>query len=728
MSLPMVVVGSDLGSRLLLYPIRAGDNSSHVSEGGTYKYRVELPTEVVRLEPSECFEVDPDSYTTGRFLPSNHVGTISVVATGKDGVEVTFDVEVHSAKLEYETEYRWLLEQVADHAAEAVLQGFAPSSRPFTPNPEEPGELAYRSLAFLAARFRDPAFHAAIAQVLRSPHRRWDAIPEVRPLATGLRSGPGVARALVRPGRRSSPTPTALAHLPISVLPHRVETLRNEVTYDTNPNRFVRFVFQHWQSLATNLRYQIQTRNTGAGPQRRGIAESDWIIERCEEVLSSPQFAEVGQMRVFPHGDPVLLGQAGYREILRTFALSEASMSLDANLEDDMFSATQRNIATLYEYWTFLMLVDCISELCGTQPKGVLFSPSEAGLSLVLKEGSASKMSWTHERAGRQISIDLWFNQTFPRRESDGAEIASWASSIRPDASLRIRPETGRPTAAADPHLDTWIHFDAKFRMDAQGSQIAEEDPKSTAKRTDLLKMHAYRDLIRRSAGAYVLYPGAGEPHRQQEFHEVLPGIGAFPLRPGPNGVVQGRNALRDFLDETLDLTSNQASINERRRFWEREHTREDPLDGTRSVRAVDFLATPPADEQVLIGYVRPAQLEWVLRNRRYNLRADLRRGSVSSTDALLAAPLVLLWSRREDGQPYLVQLFERTGPWQIVSAAELAAEGYPTGGRASVYLVSAINPVTEVVESLVRHVDSLPLPADHAPAYSTWAQVASSH
>ena len=32
-------------------------------------------------------------------------------------------------------------------------------------------------------------------------------------------------------------------------------------------------------------------------------------------------------------------------------------------------------------------------------------------------------------------------------------------------------------------------------------------------KRADLLKMHAYRDAIRRSAGAYVLYPGSEKEH-----------------------------------------------------------------------------------------------------------------------------------------------------------------------------------------------------------------------
>ncbi len=46
------------------------------------------------------------------------------------------------------------------------------------------------------------------------------------------------------------------------------------------------------------------------------------------------------------------------------------------------------------------------------------------------------------------------------------------------------------------------------------------------------LKMHAYRDAIRRTAGAYVLYPGDDQPKTKKGFHEIIPGLGAFAIRP----------------------------------------------------------------------------------------------------------------------------------------------------------------------------------------------------
>ncbi len=724
MAHPLRLGGSDGASELLLYPFGAAAEQQGVIEGGVYKFVFAGPARPRSYEPAELFEIDPDDRTMGRFRPANHVGTIGVTVELEDYSETQFELDVRPAKLTYESEYRALLEQVADHAAEAVLQGFAPASRLVSATTDEVGELDYRSLAFIAARLRDERFQAAVEQVLRAPHRRWRSVEESIPLGRGLPAGPGLVRQLSRARSQSQRTPAALAHLALATIPSVIASSRNEPTFDTNPNRFIRFVFRHWEGLAVSLeRRLVVASGLGAGPRRRGLREARWVIDQCDRVLTSAVMQDVSELRRFPHGDPVLLRQPGYREVLRTFALAEASMALDTVLDDDIFSATQRNIATLYEYWTFLVLVRCLSQLCGEPASGSLFEPSKAGLSLVLREGSQSLMSWVHNQGGRRMAVDLWFNQTFSRAQSDGVEIASWASSIRPDASLRIRPLSGRPSEATDPFLDTWIHFDAKFRLDVQSSNIADEDPRSTAKRTDLLKMHAYRDLIRRSAGAYVLYPGFGTPQRRTEFHEVLPGIGAFPVRPGDGGTVVGADALIQFLSDTLELTSNQASANERTRFWQRKHTDQQ----SSAIQAVSFLSLPPADELVLLGYVRRAQRNWVLRRRRYNVRGDDRRGAVRNTDAMLTARLLLLWTHDEAGDRELVGLFERAGPWQIATAADLTADGYPPTPEAQNYLVTAINPVTSYVDALVAPIDRLLLPDDMAPMATTWEHVARS-
>ena len=83
-----------------------------------------------------------------------------------------------------------------------------------------------------------------------------------------------------------------------------------------------------------------------------------------------------------------------------------------------------------------------------------------------------------------------------------------------------------------------------------------------------LLKMHAYRDAIRRTAGAYVLFPGNDSVSPYREFQEVLPGLGAFVLRPASSPSESGRTAIEKFLSDVVDHVADRATQHERDRFW----------------------------------------------------------------------------------------------------------------------------------------------------------------
>ena len=62
--------------------------------------------------------------------------------------------------------------------------------------------------------------------------------------------------------------------------------------------------------------------------------------------------------------------------------------------------------------------------------------------------------------------------------------------------------------------------------------------------------MHAYRDAIRRSAGAYIIYPGTQRKY-YRGYHEILPGLGAFPLRPYTKD--QDVSEIRAFLEQVVN-------------------------------------------------------------------------------------------------------------------------------------------------------------------------------
>ena len=154
-------------------------------------------------------------------------------------------------------------------------------------------------------------------------------------------------------------------------------------------------------------------------------------------------------------------------------------------------------------------------------------------------------------------------------------EAGSWTRRLHPDYTLTFWPEELSEVEAEKQELLVHVHFDAKYRVEnieslfgAEGADDVDDEVEGNYKRQDLLKMHAYRDAIKRSQGAYVLYPGrpsAGVP--LQGFHEILPGLGAFGVAPDENGVAQGLGSLEKFLDEVLAHLANRTTAQERVSF-----------------------------------------------------------------------------------------------------------------------------------------------------------------
>ncbi len=118
---------------------------------------------------------------------------------------------------------------------------------------------------------------------------------------------------------------------------------------------------------------------------------------------------------------------------------------------------------------------------------------------------------------------------------------------MHPDYTLTFWPEDLREAEAERQELLVHVHFDAKYRVEdieglfgAEGADDAADEVEGNYERQDLLKMHAYRDAIKRSQGAYVLYPWrANAAVKLKGFHEILPGLGAFGVAPDENGVAQ---------------------------------------------------------------------------------------------------------------------------------------------------------------------------------------------
>ncbi|WP_081651459.1 DUF2357 domain-containing protein [Cupriavidus sp. WS] len=627
--------------------VKAG--AIEVLEGMEYRYTwkpLAPTTEVVLADPEEIFQPDTTEGLTGRLRPGLATGTVRVVLRDESEVLGELELEVRSRKLSYLSEYRWMLRDIAERMTELVMDRFAVSDTRFEQDEMRDAVTLYQRFTFLRALFESENFQSAIREILRRPHTAWESVGDtVRP-GMGIHADSHVLRQLAKAGARS-----AWPDGPIYSVPALLERKRTEATHDTTPNRFVKFALEHWSQLLGDI-----DRGLAAGKPTpaaiRGRREIAAVMIQLEEVLHHDLFAEVGRIVRFPADDQVLQKREGYRDIFKAYVELEFAARLSWRDSSDDHAAGQRDVATLYEYWAFIQLAQVVADLVGqTFDMGPLVQSRPDGLTVGIQSGVETVLKGEVERFGRRMAIELCFNRTY--RLGSG-RVASWTRPMRPDYSLLISPANGEK-AVFEPIV---LHFDAKYRVDfvkeifgqgdEDGSDAIEQDTpigleRGGVLRADLLKMHAYRDAIRRTAGAYVLYPGGDEElHNQQflEYHELLPGLGAFVLRPTDIGNASGAPALKRFIGDVLDHVATRLTMHERGRHWlEEMHGASYPSS------LADRLLLPLPETSVLLGFVKSAEhWAWIQEHKVYNVRAEGRPGGVRADAALLYAQLLLLY------------------------------------------------------------------------------------
>jgi hypothetical protein len=652
--------------------------ATQVLEESEYRYHIHgvLPERVV-IEPTELFSPSDASGCTGRLRPRRATGSVVIqVRDRRTGTVLgTGEIEVRSRKLAYESDYRWMVQRIADECSEATQALFAPSALAvFRPSTATTTATLYQRFAFIQSRLGSPAFVAAMQQILRMPHHDHREVVEPASIARGLPVGSRAGRALTRPGPRTAP----YRPLPgVSSVPTAVERVSHIETYDTEPNRFVRHVLVSWRALASDVRDACRARKGATAD--RGQREATAVVDMLDELLRSALFADVGPLQASPAGNTVLQGRPGYRDVFTTHLKVEAAALVDWSGSDDAFRAGVRDVATLYEYWVFLELARIIASCRGvTIDRRTLFRRHDDRLTLDLRRGTASVLHGTGGRRGRTVELELWFNKQFEKGES-------WTEPMRPDCSLLVTSPSPNERSRAK-----WLHFDAKYRAGAyrhifRENLVDDGRPHSRPLSTDLLKMHAYRDAIARTTGAYILYPGGSEDptdHHPNDFHEILPGLGAFVLRPGPDGHAEDgpANALRRFIDEAIDHLISDGTDEERLSYWQDVVLREargKQLDET------PWATRPVADVGVLLGFTNSeAHRAWIEEHRLYNLRGDERPGAVELTSPELTADVVCLYDASSED----LWFYATTGTFVLQTGEELAAAGYPTEPGSSLY------------------------------------------
>ena len=621
-------------------------------------------------------------------------------------------LDVRSIKLDYRTEYRGMLRRLSDEIAGLVADARSSAKAGFRSTFEDRTDAGWLQiqLELLRETLDSADFSAALQRILSFPHERLSTVRDSVSTDRPIRWTPPAVRQLVTGNpRREVPASHPLrTQLGLESVAERVLVPRKSRDLDTLENRFVKFALREFRAFLTHAQGVFES-CAGWGAS---AALSRRLAATVEDWLGRSLFRKLGEMRFAPLGSPVLQRKAGYREVLRWWLRFRTAAELSWEGGEELFHAGQRDVASLYEYWLFFELLDWFCQKCrgGNRPpvEELIEGLEEGSPNLRLrKRMELGPFVGTFAGQSRRLNARFAYNRRFEVTQ-DRHLGGSWTRRLHPDYTLTFWPEDLSEADAERQELLVHVHFDAKYRVEdveglfgAEGSDDADDELEGNYKRPDLLKMHAYRDAIKRSQGAFVLYPGrANAAVKLQGFHEVLPGLGAFGIAPNENGAAQGLKALGTFLDEVMEHLSNRTTAQERVSYHVAESyvAKEAPVRygslvlAERDEMSDTTRALPPAEHHVVVAwYNSPEQLAWTLKKGIANVRLGDRPGTWHIPPEMASARHVLLRSHRG---AVAEGLFRLTKPgYKVYSASDLTAKGYPGAAGGEIYAVFDVEP-----------------------------------
>ena len=679
-----------------------GEPKYHIEEGSSYSYELTLAgASSMALQ----FAVDKNlsdivyrrnsarHQSEGELRTGNYVGTlmlpIVVLSTGEEIARIY--LEVRSTKSNYESDYRQMLDEIAEYYTDLILQQGSPVTQQLEIDDSTPATTLYQRFSFIRSIIDSEAFTEALHKVITNPVRKWTEATMVRNIVSVHRLNRNNLRQLVSSSDRVSLPANARRRMPNSLqsVPRNIDINYKRDTIDNHENQFVKFVLRMFLSFCQDL---------AAKPKatERLKAEVSRTMNRLSSHLDMQFFRQVSMPTHLNLNSPVLQRKEGYREVLQAWLIFDLAAKLNWTGGDNVYSAGKKNVATLYEYWLFFKLLELISEFFDLDGADVkkLVKIDPDGINLDIVQGRQKMISGKHYTQTRVLNVAFYYNRTFSKVADNDDPIhkaGSWTMAMRPDYTLSLWPGEITERQAEEQDLITHIHFDAKYRLNkviledtdviASGEDndaLLEEKLQQELgiyKRADLLKMHAYKDAIRRTSGAYVLYPGT-ESREIKGFHEIIPGLGAFCVRPGKwqSDSVYLKQFLAEVKAHLLDRTSNREKLSYYTYDIYRKPNEQmvmeslpEPVGQNR-----DFL---PDETSVVVAYYRDQEhLDWILQRHMYNMRAGSDKGSMQLEPNLINARYILLHDDKQC-QP-LIRLV-KGGP-KVYTRAQLVAMGYP--------------------------------------------------
>lgn len=678
-----------------------GEAEVQIFESCTYEYVLSNPDYRLSTDVKGVVNPSRKDEHRGTISPNIYVGTLSLYVyhhqfpDNKQKVKLEvlatkFDIEPDQS---YRENYRKMLDDITAKSTDLLLQSGTPVAQNFETDYGKDNLTVYQRFCFVRSIVDSKEFNESVSKIIASPKTSWKEEQEEIDIRKVRRYRSGETRQLISKGSRIPlPENHPLHQVGLSSVPRRISTSKKTDTVDNPENRFVKHALEHFLNFTEHCKTLFQVGS-------REQLESMVLSRKLENHLNHGFFKEISRASKLTLNSPVLQRRSGYREVLRSWLMFDLAAKLIWTGGNDVYEGGKRDIATLYEYWLFFSLYDLIgkkfdlTDLESDLGKlDNLFKLDKNGINLILKSGNHIALSGIKDFGSRKLAIKFSYNRSFKggKKFSVNKGAGSWTTTLRPDYTISFWPaELSEPKAERQEEI-IHIHFDAKYKvsqfevnvgMDSEELEKEEQNErKGIYKNPDLLKMHAYKDAIRRTGGAYVLYPGT-ETKEYNGFHELIPGLGAFAVNPSDEEA--GMRNISGFIDRVVENLLDRSSQRERlasKIFSIYEKPKRDLLHEA-FPEYIEKKKVLPDEATVIIGYYKSVKhLEWILKNSLYNFRTgtgtDLRNGSIAMTPENIGAKFLILHGKGDLPTSKIFSLSE-SGP-RIYMGRDLEKLGYP--------------------------------------------------
>ena len=554
-----------------------GEAKIQLKEGCSYEYQFSEETIKFKEGSKKNTIVSHSKFGKhkGTINPNIFVGTHSLEI---ENYSTLLPIEVRSVKSEYRSDYRYMLESITERCTDLIMQIDSPINQHFKTNFDTDSQTLYQRFSFVKSLIDSLEFEEAIQKIVSNPTTKWEEEHEEKDIRRIRRFNQKNIRQLVTKSNRMDLSRDHYLNKSFGLksIPTKIDSTRKIESIDTAENRFIKYALEEFLFFCENCEVKFEKYSTAK-------FESKLLVTKISTLLNQTFFKQISRPTSLKLNSPVLQRKSGYREVLNAWLKFDLAAKLIWHGGDNVYDAGKKDIATLYEYWLFFKLLELFNEVFDIEPKSIeeLIQYDKGQLSLNLKQGTAIAMKGVYKSPSRNLNIQFSYNRSFGGGKTY-PNPGSYTTTLRPDYTLSIWPEEITEVKDAEKtELITHIHFDAKYKVknfyeliskskdeelsEQENKELIDEESeevkKGTFKNQDLLKMHAYKDAIRRTGGAYVLYPGEGKNEPFRGFHELIPGLGAFVVKPNKGN--KDKEHLKTFIKKIIANFIDKASQRE---------------------------------------------------------------------------------------------------------------------------------------------------------------------